>query len=106
MENSVNGTGCSCGCNCGSGITDVKMITSIKVLGTGCKSCHAQYEAAQKAIEQLGLSLEVDYVTDIEEIVAYGVMSMPALVVNEEVISTGRALNAVEIIKLLGKLGY
>lgn len=85
-------------------------VTSIKVLGAGCKSCHEQYEKqyenAKKAIEELGLGIEVEYITDMEKVMAYGVMSMPAIVVNENVVSMGKVLKSAEVIKLLGKLGF
>jgi hypothetical protein len=74
-------------------------LTSIKVLGAGCKSCHDQYE-------ELGLGIKVEYITDMEKVMAYGVMSMPAIVVNETVASMGKVLNSTEVIKLLGKLGF
>ena len=58
---------CCCGGqqieNCCGG--DNKVI-SIKVLGAGCKSCHDQYENVKKAIEELGLEIEVEYITDME----------------------------------------
>ena len=81
-------------------------VTSIKVLGAGCKSCHEQYENAKKAIEELGLGIEVEYITDMEKVMAYGVMSMPAIVVNENVVSMGKVLKSAEVIKLLGKLEF
>lgn len=52
------------------------------------------------------LSIEVEYVTDLQRIMGYGVMSMPALVVNEKVASVGRVLEVDEIEALLHKLGY
>ena len=76
------------------------------MLGAGCKSCHEQFEYAKKAVEELGLSVEVEYITDMEKVMAYGVMSMPAIVVNEKVVSMGKVLKSAEVIKLLGKLGY
>ena len=81
-------------------------IRSIKVLGPGCKSCHALNEACNAAIKELGMNIEVGYITDMETIVSYGVMSMPALVINEKVVSMGKALKTAEVIKLLQKLGY
>lgn len=81
-------------------------ICCIKVLGAGCKSCHEQYENAKKAVEELGLSVEVEYITDMEKVMAYGVMSMPAMVVNEKVVSMGKVLKPAEVIKLFGKLGF
>lgn len=57
---------------------------SIKVLGTGCKSCRQQYEYAKEVMKSMGLSVEVEYITDLENIMLYGIMSMPALVANEK----------------------
>ncbi len=79
----------------------VKGICCIKVLGSGCKSCHQLYENAKEAMGKLGVKVEVEYVTDLEKIMAYGVMSMPALVVNEQIVSTGRVLKPEDIEKLL-----
>lgn len=91
------------GCCCGGGACG---ITSIKVLGPGCKSCHELNEASIAAVKELGMDLEVEYITDMEKIMGYGVMSMPALVINEKVVSMGKALKSADIIKLLKKLGY
>ena len=88
---------CCCG-GPGSGIT------SVKVLGAGCRSCHEQYENAKEAVRALGLSAEVEYVTDLEKVMGYGVMSMPAIVVNEKVVSMGKVLKAADVEKLLRRL--
>ena len=92
----------STGCCCGE---PVEGICCVKVLGAGCKSCHAQYENAKAAVQALGLDIEVEYVTDMEQVMAYGVMSMPAIVVNEQVASMGKVLSAAETEALLRKLG-
>ena len=76
-------------------------ITSVKVLGAGCASCHRQYENAKEAIKELGLSVEVEYITDLQIIMNYGVMSMPAIVVNEKVISAGKILSVADLKKAL-----
>lgn len=81
-------------------------ICCMKVLGSGCKSCHELYENSQKAVSDMGLSVEVEYVTDMEKVVSYGVMSTPALVVNEKVVSMGKVLKPVDVEKLLRKLGF
>ena len=78
----------------------------VKVLGSGCKSCHELFENAQKAVSDMGLSVEVEYVTDMEKVVSYGVMSTPALVVNDKVVSMGKVLKPVDVEKLLHKLGF
>ena len=56
-------------------------ITSIKVLGAGCKSCHQMYENTVKAVQAAGLGVGVEYITDMEKVMQYGAMSMPVLVV-------------------------
>ena len=105
--------GCCCGaadsvtesspCCCGEAGNG---IASIKVLGAGCKSCHEQYENAMTAVKALGLPVEVEYITDMEKVMGYGVMSMPAIVVNEKVVSMGKVLKATDVEKLLHKLGF
>lgn len=81
-------------------------IQSMKVLGAGCKTCHAQFENCQAAVKEMGMQLEVEYITDMEKVMAYGVMSMPGIVVNEKVVSTGKLLKAEDVTNLLKKLGY
>lgn len=105
----------SCVCSCGSSLsetTEVKNdcspetkdgICCIKVLGAGCVSCHTQYENAKEAVKNMGLNIEVEYITDIQKVMEYGVMSMPAIVVNENIVSMGKVLKAAEVEKLLKK---
>lgn len=93
-EAKTEGTSC-----CGEKIDGV---CCIKVLGAGCKSCHEQYENAKKAVENLGLNVEVEYITDMEKVMSYGVMSMPALLVNDKIVSVGKVLKPKEIEKFLG----
>ena len=90
-------------CCCG---TSVNGICCVKVLGAGCRACHEQYENAKTAVKALGLDVEVEYITDMEKVMGYGVMSMPAIVVNETVVSMGKVLKAADVEKLLRKLGY
>ena len=80
-------------------------INEIRVLGAGCKSCHELYENAQAAARALGLNVDVEYITDMEQVMAYGAMSMPALVVNGRVVSMGRVLKPADVERLLKKLG-
>ena len=87
--------GCACG---GNGC-------NIKVLGAGCKSCHEQYENVNKAVANMELAAEIEYITDMEKVMSYGVMSMPAIVVNEQVVSMGKVLKAAQVEELLKKLG-
>lgn len=78
-------------------------VESIAVLGGGCKSCHTLYENAKAAAEQLGITAEVQYITDLEKIMEYGIMSMPALMVNGKTVASGRVLKPAEIVSLLTK---
>ena len=108
----------ACACNCGCSASEVSEIANdccseekdgiccIKVLGAGCKSCHEQYENAKEAAKAMGLSVEVEYITDMQKVMEYGVMSMPAIVVNEKVVSMGKVMKVTDIEKLLHKLGY
>ena len=77
----------------------------IKVLGAGCKSCHELHENVKKAVADMNLDAEVEYITDMEKVMSYGVMSMPAIVVNEQVVSMGKVLKAAQVEELLKKLG-
>lgn len=77
----------------------------IKVLGAGCKSCHEQHENVKKAVADMNLDAEVECITDMEKVMSYGVMSMPAIVVNEQVVSMGKVLKAAQVEELLKKLG-
>ncbi len=78
----------------------------MKVLGAGCKSCHEQYENVKQAVKDMGFSIEVTYITDMKKIMEYGVMSMPALVVNEQVVAAGKVLKPNDVIALLRKSGF
>jgi len=63
---------------------------SIKVLGSGCANCHKVEELAKQAVAQLGVEAKVELVTDMQEMLRYGVMSTPAIVINDKVVSAGR----------------
>jgi small redox-active disulfide protein 2 len=73
----------------------------IKILGTGCPNCKRLEANTKEAVQQLGVDATIDKVTDVKQIVKYGVMKTPALVIDEEVKSTGKVLKVDEIKKLL-----
>lgn len=81
-------------------------IWCIKVLGSGCASCHALYENTKEAVQQMGLAVEAEYVTDLQKIMEYGVMSMPALIVNEKIAFMGKVLKSDDVEKLLRRIGF
>lgn len=75
----------------------------IKVLGTGCKKCMELKENTEAAVKEAGIVAEIIKVEEIKDIIGYGVMSTPALVVDEKVVSTGKVLKPKEIVKFLEK---
>lgn len=77
----------------------------IKVLGPGCKNCHTLERNTRQALTDLGVDAEVETVTDYPTIVGYGVMKTPGLVVDEELVVSGRVPGAAEIGALLTARG-
>lgn len=75
----------------------------IKVLGSGCEKCTALYDNTCKALENLGIQAEVEKVEDLLEIVLFGVMNVPALMVGGKIVLSGRTASVAEIEKLLKK---
>jgi small redox-active disulfide protein 2 len=69
----------------------------IRVLGTGCPKCRKLYAEAEKAIALTGVKAELEKVEKIEEIIKYGVMATPGLVIDEKVRSSGRIPQSGEI---------
>ena len=74
---------------------------NIKVLGGGCKSCEALLKSAKEAVVNRGIDAEIEYITDMEKIMNYGVMSMPALMIDDKIVSAGKVLKAKDVEKLL-----
>jgi small redox-active disulfide protein 2 len=71
---------------------------TIKILGSGCPSCQLLESQTKKAVQELDLKdVEVEHVREIEKIIEYGVMSTPALVIDEEVKAAGRIPDIEEI---------
>ena len=73
----------------------------IKVLGTGCANCRTLEELTKKAVEELNLDASIEKVEDIREIMEYGVMRTPALVVNDKVVMSGKRLKLEAVKSLL-----
>ena len=69
----------------------------IKVLGTGCAKCKKLYAEAEKAVAASGLAAQLEKVERIDDIVAYGVMMTPALVIDEVVKAAGKPVAAAQI---------
>ena len=75
----------------------------IKVLGTGCAGCKALCETVRQAVAELELTATVVKEEDILKIMSYNVMTLPALVVDEQVVAKGRKLSLAEVKELLTK---
>lgn len=73
----------------------------IKILGGGCPKCQKLYEHTQAAAAQTGTEAHIEKITDMKEILTYRVLSTPALVIDEQVVSAGRVLSSEEISQLL-----
>jgi small redox-active disulfide protein 2 len=77
----------------------IKMV--IKILGSGCAKCKKLEANAQQAVKELGIEATIEKVKEIENIMEYGVMKTPALVVDEQVKVMGRVPSAEDIKKYL-----
>jgi small redox-active disulfide protein 2 len=62
----------------------------IKVLGTGCSNCKALYATVEKVIKELGIDASLVKEEDLEKIMGYNVMTLPALVIDEKVVAKGK----------------
>ena len=73
----------------------------IQILGSGCPKCKKLSENAEAAARELGLEYALEKVTDIKEIMKFGVMVTPALVIDGQVKTAGKLLNIQEIKEML-----
>jgi small redox-active disulfide protein 2 len=73
----------------------------IQILGTGCPKCKQLAQCAEQAAKELGLEYELEKVTQINDIMKFGVMMMPALAIDGQVKSAGKVLTLVEMKKVL-----
>jgi small redox-active disulfide protein 2 len=78
-----------------------EMMKRIQILGTGCPKCRKLAEETEKAAKELGLEYSLEKVTDIQEIMKFGVMMTPALAVDGTVKLSGKVPSIDEIKKLI-----
>jgi small redox-active disulfide protein 2 len=71
----------------------------IEILGTGCPKCEKLSELTEEAVNELGASVEIVKITDINKIIDYGVMVTPALAIDGDAMVVGRIPSKEEIIK-------
>jgi small redox-active disulfide protein 2 len=77
------------------------LMKKIQILGTGCPKCRKLAENAEAAAEALGIEYEIEKVTDIKEIMKFGVMMTPALAVDGQVKIAGKVPSPEDIKKIL-----
>jgi len=73
----------------------------IKVLGPGCANCKRLYQEAERAVAQVGQPATLTKVEAMEDIVAYGILRTPGLVIDEKVVASGRIPPASEIASMI-----
>ena len=73
----------------------------IKILGTGCPSCKELFETTQQAVSELGIEAKVVKEEDMVKIMQYNVFSVPAVVIDEKVVSVGKKLSLEQVKNLL-----
>ncbi len=74
---------------------------TIEILGTGCAKCRALEESVKQAVAKSGKFAQIKKVDDVAEIMKYGVMSTPGLVIDSKVVSVGKVPSVEEIVKLI-----
>jgi small redox-active disulfide protein 2 len=80
-----------------------RIMTTIQILGTGCKKCIALKENAEAALKAMRIEAEVQKIEDLNEIVQFGVMSTPALAVDGQVKIVGKVASPEEIMAVLSQ---
>ena len=73
----------------------------IQILGTGCPKCNQLYQNAQQAVAELAIDAELEKVTDLNAIMAFGVMVTPALAIDGQVKATGKVPTAEAIKEMI-----
>ena len=76
-------------------------VKKIQILGTGCPKCRKLAENAEAAAKELGIDYEIEKITDINDMIKFGVMMTPALVIDDEVKAVGKVPEVDEIKILL-----
>lgn len=73
----------------------------IKILGTGCPNCKKLEEETKKAVTNLGIEAAFEKVTDYQKIMDYDILSTPGLVINDQVVSSGKIPSQPELVSML-----
>ncbi len=73
----------------------------IKILGTGCAKCNKLQEMTESALKEMNIEYNLEKVTDLDDILSYGIMMTPGLVVDGEVKSSGKLPSSVDLKQML-----
>ena len=73
----------------------------IKVLGSGCAKCNQLEQTVREVLQELGIETDIEHVKNINEIIAYSILTTPGLVINEEVVCSGKVPTKAEVTQLL-----
>jgi small redox-active disulfide protein 2 len=76
---------------------------NIKILGTGCSRCKALEQITRSAVDEMGITADIEKVEDIVKIMNYGVMRTPALVIDEKIVLSGHVPSLTEVKEVLTK---
>ena len=79
-------------------------ITNVCILGSGCAKCNELEKNTAEALNALGIKANIEHETDFTKIASYGVMTTPALVINNKVVSSGKVLKSKEVADIIKKL--
>jgi small redox-active disulfide protein 2 len=74
---------------------------NIKILGPGCARCHQLEKTTSEVVKELGVDATVEEVKDMGKIIAYNVMMTPGLVIDEQVVSSGKVPSKAEVTQLI-----
>ncbi len=74
---------------------------NIKILGPGCARCHQLEKTTSEVVKELGIDATVEEVKDMSKIIAYNVMMTPGLVIDEQVVSSGKVPSKAEVTQLI-----
>ena len=70
---------------------------TIKVYGSGCKGCQTLHQNVIDALTEMNIAADVQYITDMQKIMEAGIMGLPALAVNNKIVSAGKVLSVTDI---------
>lgn len=75
----------------------------VKVLGSGCSKCKTLEKSTRKAIEELNIDAEVEKIEDIQQIIGYGILQAPGLVINESIVLSGEVPKIEKLKEIIAK---